>query len=375
LIFGASTRAAALSALRAGLRPWCADLFADADLQTRCAVQRVSAKEYPRQFLNLVDVDIPGSWMYAGGLENWPVLVGRMERRRPLWGNGNKALTLSRSPWVVADLLRHAGLPCPKIRPPDVQVRANGPWLIKPLRGAGGRGIETWDGRPIGRRRAYLQRHVPGDSYAAVYLGVANNTKLLGLTRQLVGKEWTHAAPFRYCGSIGPAPLDALQRQQLERIGMILATGCGLNGLFGVDCILSGQTLWPVEINPRYTASVEVLEYATGLTALAHHRQVFETNAPPAIEREPSAVRTVGKAILFAKADLVFPASGPWSPVLESPGSIEEMPAFADLPEAGQGIRTGQPILTFFTADDSASACLDTLQQVAADLDRWLFTR
>ena len=29
VIFGASVRAAAFSALRAGLRPWCADLFAD----------------------------------------------------------------------------------------------------------------------------------------------------------------------------------------------------------------------------------------------------------------------------------------------------------------------------------------------------------
>jgi len=31
LIVGASARAAAFSALRAGLRPWCADLFADLD--------------------------------------------------------------------------------------------------------------------------------------------------------------------------------------------------------------------------------------------------------------------------------------------------------------------------------------------------------
>jgi predicted ATP-grasp superfamily ATP-dependent carboligase len=156
---------------------------------------------------------------------------------------------------------------------------------------------------------------------------------------------------------------------------MVLATGCGLIGLFGVDFILSGQTFWPVEINPRYTASVEVLEYATGLTALAHHRQVFEPNTPPAMQRGPSAGRTVGKAVLFAKADLIFPADGPWSEVLESPGSVEDLPAFADLSQCGQSIRIGQPILTFFTADDSVSACLDTLQQIAADLDRWLFTR
>jgi predicted ATP-grasp superfamily ATP-dependent carboligase len=375
LILGASTRAAAFSALRAGLRPWCADLFADADLRARCPVQRVSDKEYPRGFLNLVDADIPGPWMYTGGLENWPVLVGKMERRRTLWGNGVKTLALARSPWAVADLLRRAGMPSPDIQPPDVKPSADGRWLIKPLRGAGGRGITIGDGQSVSRRRAYLQRHVPGESYAAVYLGDEGETRLLGLTRQYVGEEWTHAAPFRYCGSIGPSPLDTFLQQQLERLGTILAAGCGLRGLFGVDFILSDRTFWPVEINPRYTASVEVLEYATGLPALALHRQVFEADAPPLTPRGSFAGRVVGKAILFAKADLQFPPVGPWSPVLQSPGPLEEMPAFADLPQSGEPIRAGQPVLTFFTRADSTTACLDTLQQIAADLDRWLFTR
>ena len=47
LIFGASTRAAAFSALRAGLRPWCADLFGDADLVSRCPTIRMPAGDYP----------------------------------------------------------------------------------------------------------------------------------------------------------------------------------------------------------------------------------------------------------------------------------------------------------------------------------------
>jgi predicted ATP-grasp superfamily ATP-dependent carboligase len=375
LIFGASARAAAFSALRAGLRPCCADLFADADLRARCVVHRVDGADYPRRFLQLLDAGRPGPWMYSGGLENWPALVAKLERRRPLWGNGPRSLALARSPWAVADLLRHAGMLFPDIQPPGAQPFAEGRWLIKPLQGAGGRRIEIWDGRPIARRRAYVQRHVPGESYAAVYLGDGDEASLLGLTRQFVGEEWTHAAPFHYCGSVGPAPLDAHARQQLERIGTILAAGCGLRGLFGVDFILNDQTFWPVEINPRYTASVEVVEYATGLKALAFHRMVFEADLPKRLPKETSAGRVVGKAILFAKDDLVFPTGGPWAPVLQSPGPIEEMPAFADLPVAGESIRAGQPILTFFTRADSNEACLDTLREIAADLDRWLFTR
>src|SRR5216683_2016111 len=85
LILGASARAAAFSALRAGLRPWCADLFADRDLQARCPVQRLS-NGYPQGFAQMIRSDQPGPWLYTGGLENWPKLVRSWQRRRPLWG-------------------------------------------------------------------------------------------------------------------------------------------------------------------------------------------------------------------------------------------------------------------------------------------------
>src|SRR5262245_28665656 len=59
LIFGASVRAAAFSALRAGMRPWCADLFADADLRGRCPAMQLPGR-YPLDFLKLIDSEVPG---------------------------------------------------------------------------------------------------------------------------------------------------------------------------------------------------------------------------------------------------------------------------------------------------------------------------
>src|ERR671939_584265 len=94
LIFGASARAAACSALRAGLKPWCADLFADADLRARCPVLRLAGK-YPEGFLDLLDLSVPGPWLYTGALENHRSLVSKMAARRPLWGND--AATLERA--------------------------------------------------------------------------------------------------------------------------------------------------------------------------------------------------------------------------------------------------------------------------------------
>src|SRR3954447_2525280 len=136
LVFGASVRAAAFSALRAGLRPWCADLFADADLRAHCPVTRVSAAAYPRGFLGLVDTDLPGPWMYTGRLENWPALVGEMARRRRLWGNGQGTLARTRDPFFLTRALHQAGLPAPAVCADPRRLPPGGRWLVKPVRGA-----------------------------------------------------------------------------------------------------------------------------------------------------------------------------------------------------------------------------------------------
>src|SRR5215813_1264313 len=92
LIFGASARAAAFSALRAGLRPWCADLFADTDLRACCPALALDPGSYPQGFVQAARQGPPGPWLYTGGLENRPDLVRRLARQRPLWGNDASVL-------------------------------------------------------------------------------------------------------------------------------------------------------------------------------------------------------------------------------------------------------------------------------------------
>src|SRR5262249_30309839 len=155
------------------------------------------------------------------------------------------------------------------VRRPGSPALPAGRWLLKPLRGAGGTSIRFYSGEENEAMwvRSYLQEYVEGESRSALYVALRGRTHLLGLTRQLVGEAWLHASPFHYCGSVGPLSLDVRQHGDLQRLGGVLATRCGLRGLFGVDGVWRDGTLWPVELNPRYTASVEVLEHATGLSA------------------------------------------------------------------------------------------------------------
>ena len=82
VIIGASTRATAFSADRAGLRPWCIDLFADADLERRFPVRRVPIEKYPRGLIAAMRDAPEGPVIYTGGLENHPELIGQIDRPR-----------------------------------------------------------------------------------------------------------------------------------------------------------------------------------------------------------------------------------------------------------------------------------------------------
>jgi uncharacterized protein len=378
MILGASARAAAFSAVRAGLRPWCADLFADRDLQARCPVMRLPGR-YPESFADLIETELPGPWMYTGGLENWPDLVRRLARRRPLWGNGEEALRLARDPLFVRRVLRAVGLEVPAVHRQAAALHTVFRWLRKPCRSAGGTGIRFWtpgETRPSVRGPGYFQEFIEGDPCAALYVGDGRQAWLLGLTRQLVGVPWLSAAPFHYCGSLGPLELNDPLRASLIRMGVVLAARCGLRGLFGVDGVLREGVFWPVEVNPRYTASVEVLEHATGTKALAWHWLVFTLSCLPAPFPPPApSLWRIGKAVLFARRDLVFPADGPWMAELRSPTPVTDLPLFADVPAVGTPIGAGKPILTFFSRGDSVAACEESLRETAADLDPWLYGR
>ena len=68
-------------------------------------------------------------------------------------------------------------------------------------------------------------------------------------------------------------------------------------------------------------------------------------------------------------------ASGPWTARLQNQGSVHELPDYADIPQAGERIEGGSPILTFFARADTLSRCRESLQALARDLDRLLYER
>lgn len=367
ILIGASVRAAAWSAWQAGFRDVIGiDLFADADLAAYCKPRRIREGDYPLGFVEAVAACPNVPVIYTGGLENYPRLIDELTRIRPVWGNDAQTLRRIRDPFQMAQALCDAGWPTLRTLPDVPATFEAGRWLSKPRRGAGGAGIRHWQGETLDKTR-YFQEHRTGPAYAAIYCAHSEHqVRRLGLTRQLVGEAWTGAKPFQYCGSVGPCA--DVPDARLHDLGFLLARRFGLRGLFGVDLILDGD-IYPVEVNPRYSASIEVIERATGELSLAWHRTAFDRVFVPASTPANPTTECWSKAILFARRDLVFPRAGPWANSVKAAPESE----YGDIPHAGTPIKQGQPIFTLFAKGDGPEHCLHRLREKVTHSETWLY--
>ncbi len=389
LILGASTRAAAHSAIRAGLAPVCADLFADCDLRDCAEVLEVA--DYPFGLVAAARGAPPGPWMYTGGIENHPALVSRISQSRLLWGNRPDVLRRARDPWSIQRLLLDAGLPVLRIWPRQATPPAiDGQWMLKPVRGAAGRGIRSWDHHAITsaalHERHYFQECVVGISVSAVFIAFPQETILLGITRQLVGMPEVHAPPFAWCGTITPINLPPPIIATMNAVGRHLGSVLGLSGLFGCDFLVDRETAWLTEVNPRYPAAAELVESSQQIPILDWHRRACEgfldssrRFAPPAgdlVKALPRGVAksvarpVVGKIVLYAQRDLKAPNATRFVCRPSSGQVAASLPYMADIPLPGQLISRGQPICTLFARAPSESECLARLLRRAARFER-----
>ncbi|MGL6096176.1 MAG: ATP-grasp domain-containing protein, partial [Fimbriiglobus sp.] len=351
------------------------DLFADRDTLAICErVWKCDPARYPDGLFELAKLAPPMPWMYTGGLENYPELVGELAKDRELWGNGPDVLRLVRDPRRLVELLGELNGLFADVRVAGDAAPTAGNWLYKPLSGSGGFEVRVatprdWVEVVRPHSRAYLQWHIPGEPQSVVFGYGCSQSRTLGVSRQLVGEVWLHGRPFQYCGSVGPLDYSDDLAQGVVMLAKRLAKLVGLSGVWGVDYIATGEDQIPIEVNPRYTASAEVFDTWPDYPV----RPWFFPNAPksPArIRPRFTAGKVVGKAVYYAPCPITFPAAGPWDDSLARAADVCHRPDFADIPHPGDRIEPGQPVLTILTDSPTEADCLARLKARAADLDR-----
>ncbi|MGC3969331.1 MAG: ATP-grasp domain-containing protein [Pirellulales bacterium] len=314
LVVGASARAVAQSAAAAGFEVGAIDLFNDVDLLQVAGETRRSVR-FPTDILKLVREFPPSSWLYTGGLENYPRLVERISADRPLFGCPASVLRQVRNLAALSRQLdvRPLGVEIPRtITPaefaaglaPD-DAAPDRPWLLKRRRSSAGLGVVRWtpataDNLPRG---AYLQQEIVGTTYGASYLSNGREACFLGLAEQLVQPASDGTAPFRYAGSITAPKPTTLDLARLAMLGDELARRFGIVGLFGIDLVRTPDGRWYLlELNPRPTASMELWEPPADRPSLIEwHVQTCLNGRLPTFPELPPPATYRGKLVVYAR--------------------------------------------------------------------------
>jgi uncharacterized protein len=399
LLAGISMRAAAESAARAGFTVTAIDAFADLDQHPsvrslslrRDLAAPVSAHAAARAARDIACDAV----VYGSSFENHPRAVRTLAAGRALWGNSPEVLRRVRDPRLVGEALSRRGLPVPAVgsmpgghagrskdRPlnhsglvvHDADVghalegvrrdRSHGDevrreWLVKPLASGGGHRVRPWRRATHVPHGCYLQERVQGVSGSVVFVAAGGRAVPLGLSRQLAGDRAFGASGYQYCGNVLAAADDAVfgRDDALEAAASVLANAVaetfGLVGVNGVDFVARDGSPYAIEVNPRWCASMELVERAYGLSVFGAHAEACATGALPAfnLARARRDAGAIGKAVVFARRDVVTGDTRAWL----------ADPSVRDVPHPHERIRGGRPVCTVFAEARDAAACYGAL--------------
>ena len=392
LLLGVSVRALARSAcaglLARRLFPGgitALDYFGDWDL-LRLPVRGLSLRRdlgRPRSVTALMRAASGLEWdavVYAGGIENRPGLLEALERRGTILGNGARAVRAVRDPGGFFGFLNAAGIPHAATpagaagRPGSAPGADRSPGLWKPRRsGGGGRLRPAAPGEPR-PRGFFFQERLRGIPASIAFVADGRRAVLLGASEQLAGFRPLGGSGFRYGGSIAGPATAIIGRENLD----LLATAAtaitrrfGLVGLNGLDLVLSTDGVARIiEINPRFTASMELLEELAGRNFFDLHLRAAQgplrrwtTSGTAAWTASGTADRDrfLAKGILYAGRPL---RGG-------RPGALQAL-GCRDIPVPGEWIGTGAPVLTVMASGPSPEACRRELEKRAREARRVL---
>lgn len=361
IILGESTRAAAQSAIAAGYAPWCVDLRGDRDLLAIAPTRRCSPDQFPTAILRMLDEAPPAApVLFTGPLENHADVVRALGFERELLGGTADAILKARDPLMLTTLKPVKGMKFPsaranlsllgRLRRMIFGGMTRMKYLRKPRASFGGVGIEWWEpGGTLGRDH-YAQQFVRGEPYTAIYHADGWSAFLLGVVEQIVGEPAFGGSGFRGCGYVGPAKFTEKGRAALMHLGVQLTQRLDLRGVFSVDLIMDfNGLLWPVEVNPRYSAACEVLERSEGVLTVTGK----PADAPKTTRARPTVMW--GKAMLFARTDVT------------TPDLYEVLPrdGIADVPQIGRPVKAGEQLCTVFTAGRTRDEVREKLKAAA----------
>lgn len=392
VLFGASVRAAAESARGAGLEVFGIDCFGDEDAVSACdRFMRIDryAQTVESPAVDPFDTEKRYSGcplVCVGGLAADSELLNQLRTRHPVLGAEPDDRRSLATVQQLRSLAAAGGLAFPECIHEDGHRTASRSslgdrWLWKPLNSSGGIAVQPIGSDPDRAKllptTGYLQRWVAGRSIGAVFLADDRDVQLLGACRSSFSRR-SGRSHFAYAGSAGPLVLSECLRERLITFARCYAKRTGIRGLFNADLIIGTDNIvWLLEVNPRWSASCEVVEMQLqedvddpreSSLFYAHYKALTTRRAQPF----PAFQQRVGGIAWFWKRIVYSTKSGRWN--RGKLASLDRLPAgltyrVADRPCHGSHIPKGEPIATLLVRiERGADFTLRTKRRLVASI-------
>jgi predicted ATP-grasp superfamily ATP-dependent carboligase len=362
LIAAQSGRALAEAARRAGLTPFVADLFGDADTLALAAGYRPLpgrfgtslADDAARSAIDAL-AEIAGTSMgivLGSGFEDVPGLVGNIAARHRLIGASAATIEALKDPLGFAALCDRLGVPHPAVSLDPVPDPAG--WLLKRAGGSGGSHIRQATRSPAPKGH-YFQARVPGMPCALNFLADGSGIQVLAVTEQWCAPS--PIRPYRYAGALVRGAdedprLPAATRDAIAEGTARIVAATGLRGLGSADVLVDPSGWWLTEINPRPGATLDILDRRATPLLAAHIAACLDRMAAP----EPQPAGAAAAQICYA--DRAFASV----PDVHWPDHVR------DRPRSGSVVGRDAPLCTVLAEGADRTGVLALLESRTARL-------
>jgi len=390
LIIGTDVTNLASSTNKAGYNVFSVDFFGDLDLREACfeslsIAEQVKGKVFPRfddtydprDLVSLAEEltsreQIDGI-LLSSGLEDFPVLLTELAELVPIIGNSPETINGVRDRSLFFHELKRLGVSFPitefasdlfeaKNKARDIGY----PVVMKPLLGFGGVGIRVVESKnrvedafkEVSRHseKILIQELVMGEHASSSVISTKNEARALTINEQILGStKLGQFEPFGYCGNLVPISTpDPIEycRSVAEKV----VSHFGLVGSNGVDFVISQDTPFVIEVNPRFQGTLECVERVLGINLVeAHINACIEDLIPPALEATCFCTRL----ILYAPFNCIIP-------------NLTSLEYVRDIPLHNIIIQKGEPVCSVISIDESGGTSLSKAFSMVREIKKSL---
>jgi predicted ATP-grasp superfamily ATP-dependent carboligase len=369
LLIGIHTRPAVFSAKALGLYTLSVDYFGDVDLLEAADVARSIRQQKPFESSGRISDNYSGEALgeLASDLEADRIIsTCSLNIKRPVTGNPPDRMIKLKDKGLQLRKVRKLGIKVPEYeivedREEAIEV-AEGlgfPCVVKPLRGAGGRGVllaKTKDHLPDIQEKYLVQGYVRGNPISTSTLSTKKDSMLLSTSEQLLGCALAGQKDFVHCGNVVPLEATKKEVEELEDISIKISRAFGIVGWNGIDFVLGQEPVF-IEINSRFQGTFDCIERSYNINLLDAHIKACEGELIKAPHPSTTSIRMTiyAQETCIVKEDLR--------------GSTVDVPLKNSIIEKGEPITT---IISSGKKEEALDTCKKLVKKVYKQaLSRW----